>query len=132
MVAGFSNGTGIVAPTERSQALCTIKSDFLNLIHQADITVNGRSVESTQPYIHIVRHFQLISGMSVNDLATLGHSLALRQLLIIPKPQNINLLTEILLQLVVMVYLMIEFASASENQTAVGAQNTSIGNAANQ
>jgi hypothetical protein len=49
MVAGFSNNpasTGtIVAPTERSQALCTIKSDFLNLIHQADVVVNGKSIE---------------------------------------------------------------------------------------
>jgi hypothetical protein len=85
MVPGFSNGTGIVAPTERSQALCTIKSDFLNLIHQADITVNGRSVESTQPYINIVRHFQLISGMSVNNLATLGHSLGFAPTLDNPK-----------------------------------------------
>jgi hypothetical protein len=31
IVASFSNGTGLVAPTERSQALCTIKSNFLNL-----------------------------------------------------------------------------------------------------
>jgi hypothetical protein len=47
MVAGFSTGTALVAPTERSQALCTIKSDFLNLFHQADITVNGKPIEST-------------------------------------------------------------------------------------
>ena len=49
MVAGFSTNvasTGtIVTPTERSQALCTIKSDFLNLIHQADVVVNGKSIE---------------------------------------------------------------------------------------
>jgi hypothetical protein len=44
MVAGFSTGTALVAPTERSQALCTIKSDFLNLIHQADVVVNGKSI----------------------------------------------------------------------------------------
>ena len=78
MVAGFSNNpaTGtIVAPTERSQALCTIKSDFLNPIHQADVVVNGKSIEQCQPFINIDRHFQLISEMSVNDLASLGHSL---------------------------------------------------------
>ena len=46
MVAGFANSTGtIVAPTDKSQALCTIKSDFLNLIHQADVVVNGKSIE---------------------------------------------------------------------------------------
>ena len=46
MVAGFANTGGtIVAPTDKSQALCTIKSDFLNLIHQADVVVNGKSIE---------------------------------------------------------------------------------------
>ena len=48
MVAGFSknaSGGTIVPPTERSQALCNIKSDFLNLIHQADVVVNGKSIE---------------------------------------------------------------------------------------
>jgi hypothetical protein len=45
MVAGFSNGTGVVAPVPSSQALFTMKSDFLNLIHQADVTVNGKSIE---------------------------------------------------------------------------------------
>ena len=47
MVAGFSTGSVIVSPTERSQALCTIKSDFLNLIHQADVVVNGKSIEQS-------------------------------------------------------------------------------------
>jgi hypothetical protein len=53
VVAGFSNGSTVLAPLPGSQALCTIKSDFLNLIHQADITVNGKSMESTQPVINI-------------------------------------------------------------------------------
>ena len=47
MVAGFSTGSVIVSPTERSQALCTIKSDFLNLIHQAHVVVNGKSIEQS-------------------------------------------------------------------------------------
>jgi hypothetical protein len=89
MVAGFStgkySGTALVAPTERSPALCTIKSIFLNLIHQADVTVNGKSVESTQPFINIARHFQLISEISVNDLATLGHSIGFAPTLDNPK-----------------------------------------------
>jgi hypothetical protein len=53
MVAGFSTGTTLVAPTVNSQALCSIKSDFLNLTHQADISVKGKSIESTQPFINI-------------------------------------------------------------------------------
>jgi hypothetical protein len=131
MVAGFSTGTTIVAPTERSQALCTIKSDFLNLIHQADITVNGKSIESTQPFINRARHFQLISEMSVNNLATLRHSIGFAPTLDNPKAAKYsptfantastsgNGLPDNRV-----------FASGSENPTAaVGAQNTSIGNA---
>jgi hypothetical protein len=139
MVAGFShnasNATGgtIVPPTERSQALCTIKSDFLSLIHQADVVVNGKSIEQCQPFINIARHFQLISEMSVNDLATLGHSIGFSPTLDNPKSAkyqssfaavnggsgngyNNNRV----------------FASSSDNQTAAGAQNSAVGNAANQ
>jgi len=89
VVAGFSTAQTsagvIVAPTERSQALCTIKSDFLNLIHQADVVVNGKSIEQCQPFINIARHFQLISEMSVNDLATLGSSIGFSPTLDNPK-----------------------------------------------
>ena len=43
-----------------------------------------KSIEQCQPFINIARHFQLISEMSVNDLATLGHSLlSFHQLLMI-------------------------------------------------
>ena len=69
MVPGFSNGSAVQAPVASSQALCTIKSDFLNLIHQSDVVVNGKSIEQCQPFINIVR-FQLISEMSFNDLST--------------------------------------------------------------
>jgi len=75
MVAGFSDATNVpIAPVIRSSSLCSIKSNFLNLIHQADITVNGKSIEQCQPFINMARHFQLISEMSENDLKTLGHS----------------------------------------------------------
>jgi hypothetical protein len=56
MVAGFSNNPDIgtvVSPTERSQELCTIKSDFLNLIHQSDVVVNRKYIEQYQPFINI-------------------------------------------------------------------------------
>lgn len=136
MVAGFStNVTGgtIVAPTERSQALCTIKSDFLNLIHQADVVVNGKSIEQCQPFINIARHFQLISEMSVNDLATLGHSLGFSPTLDNTKSAKYQA-----------AYASTAggsgngysnnrvFASTSDNQTAAGNANASTGNAANQ
>ena len=78
-------GSAVSAPTARSQALCAIKSDFLNLIHQADVIVNGKSIEQCQPFINMCRHFQLISEMSANDVATLGHSIGFAPTLDNPK-----------------------------------------------
>ena len=74
MVAAFSTGTAIVPPLIGGSNLCSIKTNFVNLIHQADLQVNGKTIESTQPFINVARHFQLLSEMSVNDLATIGHS----------------------------------------------------------
>jgi hypothetical protein len=39
------------------------------------LQVNGKTIESTQPFINVSRNFQLLSEMSVNDLTTIGHSL---------------------------------------------------------
>jgi hypothetical protein len=132
-IAGFSNGSAALSPLPSSQALYTIKNNFLNLIHQADITVNGKSIEQGQPFINIARHFQLISEMSINDLATLGHSIGFSPTLDNTKSAkyqssnaavngssgngyNNNRI----------------FTSASDNQTALGVQNNAVGNAANQ
>jgi len=77
MVAAYAiTSTGAtVAPLAGASNLCSIKTNFVNLIHQADLQVNGKTIESTQPFINVARHFQLLSEMSVNDLATIGHSL---------------------------------------------------------
>ena len=139
MVAGFSTNVGstgtIVTPTERSQALCTIKSDFLNLIHQADVVVNGKSIEQCQPFINIARHFQLISEMSVNDLATLGHSLGFSPTLDNTKAAKYQAAygTTTVNGSSGNGYSNNRvFSSSSDNQTAAGNANASTGNAANQ
>ena len=75
MVAAYRAGNNLVAPVAGSAALCSIKSNFLNLIHQCDLTVNGKTIESTTSFINVARHFQLISEMSINDLATIGPTL---------------------------------------------------------
>jgi hypothetical protein len=99
---------------------------------QADVVVNGKSIEQCQPFINITRHFQLISEMSANDLATLGHSKGFSPTLDNPKSAKYqstyastasgsgNGLSHNSV-----------FAAASDNQIAVGPQNTLIGNAAN-
>ncbi len=75
MVATYSTGTTIITPFGGSSNLCSIKTNFINLIHQVDLMVNGKTIESTQQFINVDRHFQLLSQMSVNDLSTIGHSL---------------------------------------------------------
>jgi hypothetical protein len=133
VVAGFSNGTTLQAPLPASQALCTIKSDFLNLIHQADVVVNGKSIEQCQPFINMARHFQLISEMSVNDLAALGHSIGFSPTLDNPKSAKYQPAFAATNGASGNGYSNNRiFASSSDNQIALGAQNTTIGNPANQ
>jgi hypothetical protein len=90
MAAAFSTGSAIVAPVPGSSALCTLKSNFLNLIHQADISVQGKTLESTQAYINVCKHFQMISEMSENDLKTLGHSVGFSPVLDNPRAARYN------------------------------------------
>ena len=75
MVAAFSDGTALKDPAAGNVNLLSLKTNFIHLIHQADLQINGKTIESTQPYINIAKHFQMLSEMSVNDLATVGHSL---------------------------------------------------------
>jgi hypothetical protein len=76
MVAAVStaNNAALVAPGVGAVNLLSIKSNFMHLIHQADLQINGKTIESTQPYINVVKHFQMLSEMSVNDLATIGYT----------------------------------------------------------
>ena len=86
MVAAYSTGSAIVPLSSRgSQSLLTMKSNFLNLIHQSDLQVNGKTLEPTQPFINMARHFQLLSEMSVNDLKTIGHTIGFSETLDNPK-----------------------------------------------
>jgi hypothetical protein len=73
-VYAAANGT-VLVPLIGGSILCSIKTNFVNLIHQEDLQVNGKTIESTQPFINVDRHFQLLSEMSVNDLTTIHHSL---------------------------------------------------------
>ena len=75
LVAAFSDGTAIKDAVAGNVNLLSMKSNFMHLIHQADLQINGKTIESTQPYVNIAKHFQMLSEMSVNDLATVGHTL---------------------------------------------------------
>ena len=76
MVAAYSTtgNTALVNPGVGAVNQLSIKSNFIHLIHQADLQINGKTIESTQPFVNIVKHFQMLSEMSVNDLATIGYT----------------------------------------------------------
>lgn len=79
LVAAFSTSTAgtLVAPAAGNVNLLSLKNNFINLIHQADLTINGKSVEDSQPFVNIAKHFQMLSEMSVGDLKTIGYSLGI-------------------------------------------------------
>lgn len=81
MVAAYSTSTAgtLVAPGAGSVNLLTLKNNFIHLIHQADLTINGKTAEDVQPFINISKHFQMLSEMSYGDLKTIGYSLGMTE-----------------------------------------------------
>ena len=61
-------------------ALQTLKSGFHNLIHSADLSINGITVSDTQPYLGTFTHIRLLSELSQNDLKSLGTQLGISEL----------------------------------------------------
>jgi hypothetical protein len=75
MVAAYANAGATVAPTAGSAALLALKNNFVNLIHQGDLVIQGKTIENTQPFINVARNLQMLSEMSINDLRQLGPTL---------------------------------------------------------
>ena len=92
MVAAMSTSNAYVAvpPTAGNVNLVSLKSNFMHLIHQADLQINGKTIESTQPYINIAKHFQMMSEMSVNDLSTIGATYGFGEVIDNPRSASWN------------------------------------------
>lgn len=58
-----------------ASSLCSIKQNYSHLIHSADIQLGSKTLESNQPYLNILKHFNMLSNMNLNDLATIGPTL---------------------------------------------------------
>jgi hypothetical protein len=81
MVAAFStsvSGAALV-PVAGNVNLLSLKNNFIHLIHQADLSINGKTAEDVQPFINISKHFQMMSEMSYGDLKTVGYSLGMTE-----------------------------------------------------
>ena len=69
MVAACRTNSAVVTTASPGGSqLLSLKSNFIHLISQADIQVGGKTLESSQPHLNIVKHFKMISELSVNDL----------------------------------------------------------------
>lgn len=81
MVAAFSTNVAgtLVAPVAGNVNLLTLKNNFIHLIHQADLTINGKTAEDVQPFINISKHFQMLSEMGGGDLDTIGYSIGMTE-----------------------------------------------------
>lgn len=55
--------------------LMSLKSGFHNLIHSADLVINGTTVTDTQPFNGIYNNIRLLSELSQNDLKAVGSSI---------------------------------------------------------
>lgn len=80
MVAAYAAGAtpntiNPAVPGANNVALCALKTNFVNLIHQADLQINGKTTESTQPFLNVARNFQMLSEIDEVDLHTQGSTL---------------------------------------------------------
>ena len=48
MVAALAYNDAAIAPTQGNVNLLSLKTNFINLLHQADNQINGKTIESTQ------------------------------------------------------------------------------------
>ena len=79
-----------IAPIAGSFSLLSLKSNFVNLIHQGDLQVSGSSVEQTQSFLNVFQNFRMLSEMSQNDLKSIGTSLGFSECVDTPTSMKWN------------------------------------------
>ena len=76
MVAAYSSNNAVYSiATQGNVNLLSLKTNFINLVHQADLQINGKTIESTQPFLNIQKNFQMLSETGISDLANIGPTL---------------------------------------------------------
>ena len=81
-VAAYSTGTASITPTATGahHALTALRNNNVNLIHSADISIQGKTIEQQTPYINKAVDFRMLSEMSRNDLQALGATIGISEL----------------------------------------------------
>lgn len=70
-----------LAPPEAGWALQCLKSGYHNLIHQADLQVDGKTIHETQPFLGTFTGIRLLSELSQNDLKSFGSTIGFSDVL---------------------------------------------------
>jgi len=67
MVATTSQGSTLKTPPTAGYSLCSLKSNYQNLIHQIEIVANGKVINDMQPFVSMYKNFKLLSSVSATD-----------------------------------------------------------------
>lgn len=97
MTAAYATSAGVVVPLPAASlglssglaslggctgfSLCSLKSNYQNLVHQIEIQVDGKNVNETQPFVNVFQNFRMLSQMTTTDLQTMGPSLGFSSVL---------------------------------------------------
>ena len=90
-----SNAAGTVsyaAPTA-GYSLMALKNNYQNLVHQIDVTLDGKTLHDNQSFTNIYSNFKLLSSMSANDLVCNNTGLGLAPELDNEKSMKFNAVT---------------------------------------
>ena len=77
LVSSTTAGTLVAPVANYGWSYAGLKAGYWHLIHQADITINGKIIEQTQPFLNIYTHVKMMSHMSQDDLRSFGSSVGL-------------------------------------------------------
>ena len=76
------NDTGAtLAPPTAGAGLVSLKSNYQHLVHQVELSGNGKTLMPIQPFISAFNHFKLLSQVSATDLKTASTTWGMSEIL---------------------------------------------------
>jgi hypothetical protein len=75
--AYVTNAGALVAPLTTSWSSTGLKSGYFQLVHGADVAMNGKTINQFQPFTNAYVGFKLLSSMSQDDLKSIGTTIGM-------------------------------------------------------
>ena len=85
-VSSNTSGTAIAATASTYWATHAMKCGGYQILNSAELTLNGKTIESPQNFTNIYTHAKLLSTLSMTELKNLGQTIGLGDTL--PNPQS--------------------------------------------